>query len=171
MGFAELVRSFRKRKAIKLYLQRMGPLLAKRYGKSEYYKPEQVKQTAKEAGLPTDDLCYALSIFCDQDAFDLYHADSGEECSYWEMRTEVADHHFGGNASFTTEEVAATHSHAEGGHHSGGDFGGHHGGTSAAGITEAHGASVEHALQPTPHGASFRRLRKACLRQGRCGRG
>jgi len=89
-----------------------------------------VEETAREAGLPMDDLCYALSVYCNQEDFDAYHAASGEECNYWQMRAEVAEHHFHGNVAFTpndVSEVAASHSHTGGDHSGGNDFGGHSG--------------------------------------------
>ena len=101
ISIPNLIRVYRKRQTIKSYLARIGPLLAKRYGKSALYTPKQVEDTARTAGLPTDELCYALSIYCAQDAFDLYHEDLGEDCNYWQMRAEVAEHHFHGNVTFT----------------------------------------------------------------------
>lgn len=133
MGLAGLLRAYRKRKSISLYLTRLGPTLARLYGKAAYYKPEQVKQAAQEAKLPMDDLCYGLSLYCTPEDFDDYHAASGEECSYWDKRVEIAEQHFHGNTSFTQQDVvthAEAHSHAGldfGGGHHGGD-GGHHGG-------------------------------------------
>ena len=131
INIAGRIRAYRKRRTIKSYLTRIGPLLAQRYGKSELYTPKQVKEAAKEAGLPTDDLCYALSVFCGQEAFDAYHVGLGEECSYWQTRAEVAEHLFHGNVSFTSHDVidvAASHSGGDqwGGHDSGGGDAGHH---------------------------------------------
>ena len=101
VSISNLIRAYRKRRTIKSYLTRLGPLLAKRYGKSALYTPKQVEDTARAAGLPTDDLCYALSVYCNQEAFNLYHVDLGEYCDYWQMRAEVAEHHFHGNVAFT----------------------------------------------------------------------
>ena len=133
ISIPNLIRVYRKRRTIKSYLARIGPLLAKRYGKSALYTPKQVEDTARTAGLPTDELCYALSIYCAQDAFDLYHEDLGEDCNYWQMRAEVAEHHFHGNVTFTPQdvsEVAASSSHTgadhSGGHDHGGEDSGHH---------------------------------------------
>ncbi len=131
INVAGLIRSYRKRRTIKAYLTRIGPLLAKRYGKSERYTPKQVEETARKAGLPMDDLCYALSVYCNQDAFEAYHAEAGEECNYWQMRAEVAEHHFHGNVAFTPQdvsEVAASYSHTGGDHSGGHDFGSGHSG-------------------------------------------
>lgn len=133
INITNLLRSYRKRRTIKSYLTRIGPLLAKRYGKAERYTPKQVEETAREAGLPMHDLCYALSVYCNRDAFDAYHAESGEDCNYWQMRAEVAEHYFHGNVAFTPQdvsEVTASHSHSGGnhfgGHDHGGDSGHHH---------------------------------------------
>ena len=134
MSFASFLRNYRKRKSIGLYLSRLGPTLARLYGEAKYYKPEQVERAAQEAKLPMSDLCYGLSVYCTPDDFAEYHMAHGEECNYWEMRVEVAEHHFHGNTAFTQQDVAAhteAHSHSSGdfgGHHFGGDGGGHHGG-------------------------------------------
>jgi hypothetical protein len=135
MEFAAWSQKYRKRKAIGAYVTRLRPVLMRLFGKSDHYTPEQVKQAAQEARLPERDLCYGLATYCNQGDFDDYHASSGEECSYWEMRVEVAEHHFHGNTSFTQQDVAAhseAHSHTGGdfggGHHFGGDGSGHHGG-------------------------------------------
>ena len=82
-------------------------MLARMYGKSPYYKPAQVKEAAKAANLPLGDLCYGLSVYCTSDDFAEYHTASDEKCSYWEMRVEVAEHHFHGNLSFSQQDVAA----------------------------------------------------------------
>ncbi len=113
INIARLLRSYRKRRTIKAYLTRIGPMLAKRYGKSERYTPKQVEAAAWEAGLPMADLCCALSVYCNQDALDAYHTALGEDCNYWQMRAEVAEHCFHGNVAFTPHdvaEVAAPHS-------------------------------------------------------------
>lgn len=135
MGFMAGLWKYRKRKAIWAYVTRLRPALVRLFGKADYYTPEQVKEAAKEAKLPMQDLCYGLATYCTQGDFDDYHAGSGEECSYWEMRVEVAEHHFHGNTGFTQQDVAAhsdAHSHSGGdfgsGHDFGGDGGGHHGG-------------------------------------------
>ena len=129
------LRAYRKRRTIGLYLTRLGPILQRRFGKSSHYSPVQVEQAAREAKMPMEDLCYGLSIYCTPDDFDDYHAAHGEDCSYWEMRVEVAEHHFHGNPAFTQQDVTAhsdayTHSHSDmgGGHHFDGGGGGHHGG-------------------------------------------
>jgi hypothetical protein len=128
MGLASLIQNYRKRKSIGLYLSRLGPALTQLYGKSKYYKPEQVKKAAQEAKLPMADLCYGLTIYCTPEDFAEYHTASGEECSYWEMRVEVAEHHFHGNSAFTPQDVVAhSEAHSHVGHsHAGSDFGGHH---------------------------------------------
>ncbi len=123
MGLTAWMQNYRKRKAIGAYVTRLRPALVRLFGKADYYKPEQVKQAAEEAKLPMQDLCYGLATYCTPDDFDDYHAGSGEECSYWGMRVEVAEHHFHGNVSFTQQDVAA---HSEAHSHAGGDFGGGH---------------------------------------------
>ena len=136
MNLVSLIQTYRKRKSIGLYLTRLRPTLARLYGRATYYKPEQVKRAVKEAKLPMDDLCYGLSLYCTPEDFADYHTVNGEDCSYWDTRVEIGEHHFHGNSAFTQQDVAAyseahAYSHGDGdsgGHHGGGDGGGHHGG-------------------------------------------
>lgn len=45
-----IVRPIVKHFAIKKYCRELAPLLAKRYGRSKYYTPGQVRRTIEECG-------------------------------------------------------------------------------------------------------------------------
>ena len=133
-GFFE---RWRKRKAIKSYIRKLGPLLVKRYGKQHTYTAAQVKRTVDENGFNADYVCYAYSTYLSPADFEAVHREMGQTCDYEAMRSEVAESHFHGHSDFTVHDVfheaQAHHGDFLGGsehsHHdfSGGDSGsGHH---------------------------------------------
>lgn len=93
-----LFASLRKRNAIKSYVRRLGKDLARRYGKSKTYTPEQVVRTVREAGYNWLHICYAHSLYVSHKAFDRWHEEQGEDCDYESMRAEISDSGFAGNA-------------------------------------------------------------------------
>jgi hypothetical protein len=121
-----LYRTWRKRRAIRSYVRKLPGLLAKRYGYKRWYTPAQIRRTAEDYDLDTDYLCYAYATYADVADFVAFHTESGQSCSYEEMRGEVADHFFQGHSDFTTQDLfddVLAHSHdAHGG------FDSHHGG-------------------------------------------
>jgi hypothetical protein len=113
-------------------MRKLPALLAKNYGASRSYTAEQVRRTIVRSGLNTDYTCYALAIFSDRDAFDLFHTATGENCDYDIMRSEISQTHFHGAADFTLTDVLAvfsdTSSSTSGTHEmAGGDSHGGHG--------------------------------------------
>jgi hypothetical protein len=115
-----LLQSFRRRKAIRAYRRRLGPALKKRYGKQATYTPGQVRKTAYGIGCPTDQLCYAYSMYCSQEDFQVHHAAIGVHCDYDSMRAEVGTLLFDGNSDFSVGDCLDTSSWS-----SGIDFGSH----------------------------------------------
>ena len=71
-------------------------------------------------GLSVTDACFAIAMFSGREAFDQYHQEIGESCSYDAMRCEIADKHFGGNADFEVTDVASVSSSYGGGFDDGG---------------------------------------------------
>ncbi len=121
MGFFE---RFRKRRAIKIYARRLPRLLAKDYGRSQSYTPAQVRKTIERHGLNATYSCYGIAMFSGREGFDQFHAESGEQCNYDEMRTEIANDHFGGNVDFSLTDILSASSDWDGGHSSH-DYSGH----------------------------------------------
>lgn len=134
-----MLRSVRKWIAIRRYAKRFGRLLRERYGKQKYYTPAQVKRTAETNGYNANYLCWALCMYCTRSDFDAYHQAHREACDYNSMRSEIADHFFGGDASFNANDVIRGHIGGDqpefngnfendGDATSGGDYGGDSGG-------------------------------------------
>ena len=89
-----------KKEAVQGYLTKLGPELRERYGKSEHYTPEQVKETALASALSIDYLCWAYVIFCSVHDFNRIHTAAGEVCDYSGMHSLVGETFFGGIAQF-----------------------------------------------------------------------
>ena len=79
--------------------------MAKDYGKSKTYTPKQVKKTIERSGLSVADACYGIAMFSSREAFDQYHQEIGESCNYDDMRSEIAEKHFGGDGAFEVSDV------------------------------------------------------------------
>jgi hypothetical protein len=77
----------------KAYLIDIGKILVKEHGKKKYYKPEEVKKAHQQSnwydGL--DFSCWGMSTYCSRDDFNSYHQQTGEECDYTLMKTEMIE--------------------------------------------------------------------------------
>lgn len=75
----------------KQYIEDIGKILVKDYGKKKYYKPEEVKKSHRKSnwyeGL--DFSCWSMSVYSSHDDFDTYHQSTGESCDYTEMKAEM----------------------------------------------------------------------------------
>jgi len=93
-----LFASIRKKRAIKIYIQRLGKDLASRYGRAAKYSPGQVVKTVQDRGYNWRHICYAHALYVSHAQFDKWHEEQGEICDYHAMREEVAVTHFGGSS-------------------------------------------------------------------------
>lgn len=75
------------------YIKEIGQELVATYGKKDFYKPEEVRQSHQKKkcslDLDPDFACWAMSIFSSHQDFDVYHRQEGPMCDYSEMRTEM----------------------------------------------------------------------------------
>jgi uncharacterized membrane protein YgcG len=113
---------YRKRRAIKQYIHKLGPILGRRFGRKPYYSPEEVRRGRCDTIAPTDYLCYAYAIYCSEPDFAQHHCQAGNQCNYYALRAEIADTHFSGDLSFdanTAMDIAAEFEVASGGWFSG----------------------------------------------------
>ncbi len=125
----QLIKNFKRKRAIKSYIKKLPRLLEKDYGKSKIYTPMQVKKTIERSKLSVDYACYGIAIFSTKKAFDNHHIETDESCNYDQMHSEIADSHFEGNSDFGIADVTAVSSaygsdYSSGGFDSGGDCGG-----------------------------------------------
>ncbi len=75
----------------KAYIADLGKILVEDYGKKKYYKPEEVERSHRKSrwyeGL--DFSCWGMSVFSSHEDFDRHHQNTGENCNYTEMKTEM----------------------------------------------------------------------------------
>ena len=94
-----LFSSYRKNKAIKSYIKKLGRDLSRRYGRSKLYTSGQVERTIHEEGYNWRHICYAHALYTSFEQFNNWHEERGETCDYGAMREEVSTRFFGGNIS------------------------------------------------------------------------
>lgn len=97
--------NLKRRRAIKKYAKKLGPTLKKKYGRSNYYSPGQIKTAASNANLSISHICVGYAMYMEKDAFDKLHQEMGEQCSYEGIRTEIGNLCFSGDNSFTTSDT------------------------------------------------------------------
>jgi hypothetical protein len=75
----------------KEYLTDIGKILVNDFGKKKYYKPEEVKIAHRKSKWHNgvDFSCWGMSTYTSHSDFDKYHEQSGESCSYVDMKTEM----------------------------------------------------------------------------------
>jgi hypothetical protein len=95
-----LFSNYRKKKAIKGYINNLGSDLSRRYGNSKQYTSGQVEKTIHEEGYDWKHICYAHALFTSMKQFNQWHYDRGEDCDYGEMRLEVSNNFFAGDMSY-----------------------------------------------------------------------
>ena len=95
-----------KRWAIRDYRRKLGPLLRKRYGRSDGYTCGQIRTTIEKCGFNIHYACYALAMYLERDEFDAFHRQTGELCDYDAMREEIGDLCFSGRTDFSVAECA-----------------------------------------------------------------
>jgi hypothetical protein len=103
----KFILSIMRRRSIRLYARRLGPLLTKRYGYSRQYTGGQIRQTVAGAGVPIAHICFAYAMFMSQKEFDALHRELGETCDYQVMRQEIAELHFSGDSTFSVPDLMA----------------------------------------------------------------
>ncbi|MBV7263457.1 hypothetical protein KCG43_15750 [Photobacterium sp. WH24] len=124
----ELIRKFKKRRAIKSYIKKLPSMLKRDYRKSKRYTPKQVKSTIERGGLSVVYACYGIAMFSNRKDFDQFHQEIGENCDYDAMRCEIGDIYFNGSSDFSVSDITSASSDSGGGIDAGGFSGGDSGG-------------------------------------------
>lgn len=70
-----------KKKAVKEYLNTLGPKLRAKYGHQKHYTPQQVHSTAADSALNIDYVCFAYMLYCSPADFAALHAVAGGKCA------------------------------------------------------------------------------------------
>ena len=108
-----LLKSFKRDRAIKAYIAQLPRILAKDYGKSEYYTPPQVVSSIERAGLSSMYCLYAQVLFCESDSFSqfvnlpLSEYSPNQNLTYTQLRHELADTFFNSKIKFTNKDIIA----------------------------------------------------------------
>jgi hypothetical protein len=89
-----MLKTIKKRLAIRSYRNKLGPWLQRRYGGRANYTPLQVRNCALSTGVNLDYLCFAYAMYCTRDDFNAHHAATGETCdghvcNYDAMQAEI----------------------------------------------------------------------------------
>ncbi|GAA5442269.1 hypothetical protein Misp06_00443 [Microbulbifer sp. NBRC 101763] len=96
-----LFTKFRKKRVLKSYLEKLPLLLRKDYGGVGPYTVGQVTNTVERYGLNREYVAYACAIFMVKEHFVVaYQHEPG--IAYEDLKQEVADKFFFGNANFST---------------------------------------------------------------------
>ena len=94
MNLFQPLRNRRKRNTIKNYILKLGPLLASTYGKAEYYSPTRVREILLEGEFSSEELVYALVLYCTPEQFAADQTAHGETGKYWPLRVEIMEYDF-----------------------------------------------------------------------------
>jgi len=123
-----MFQALKKRRAIKSCHRKLGPYLAKNYGKSQNYTPAQVKTGAQKLGLGSLAMRYGMAMYISRGDYNNYYYSNGPDSNYDTMRGEIADNSsdwFGGlfdSGSYDSGHHGGDdYSHYDGGFDGGGD--------------------------------------------------
>jgi hypothetical protein len=120
-----------KAKALKQYVNSLGGLLSKRYGKSRTYTDKQIERTIKECKLNSAYIIYAYALFMDGVSFEALSHENHINVTYKELRDELGEMYFSKDVSFdgySVMESGGTNDGPDGGGNGGGDGQGDGGG-------------------------------------------
>ncbi|MGP8291886.1 DUF6559 family protein [Vreelandella zhanjiangensis] len=107
-----LLSSFRKKRAIKSYIEHLPKILAKDYGRADYYSQLQVRCSIERSRLNPRYEHYALAMYARPSEFMVYQQEANDDFSYEALRTEIGEAFFNGNNEFNCSSVMALSSSA-----------------------------------------------------------
>lgn len=114
---------FKKKRAIKGYIQQLPRILANDYGRQEYYSQLQVRRSIEREELNRQYQHYALAMYTNRPEFVAYQNEIDEKYSYDALREELGSAYFSGSTEFNCSSVIAE-SASFGGDSSSGDCSG-----------------------------------------------
>ena len=100
-----LLDNFKKKRAIKSYIEKLPNVLVNDYGRQEYYTQLQVRRSIERAGLNSQHQHYALAMYTNHPEFVVYQSEIHENFSYEELREEVGGAYFSGSTEFNCSSV------------------------------------------------------------------
>ncbi|CDG52015.1 MULTISPECIES: DUF6559 family protein [Halomonadaceae] len=102
-----LLDNFKKKRAIKSYIEKLPNVLVNDYGRQEYYTQLQVRRSIERAGLNSQYQHYALAMYTNHPEFVVYQSELHENFSYEKLREEVDGVYFSGSTEFNCSSVIA----------------------------------------------------------------
>lgn len=95
-----LFSTFRKKRVLRTYIKKLPALLRKDYGGVGPYTVGQVTKTVERYGLNRRYVAYACAIFVEKERFVVAYQNE-PSFAYEDLKQEVADKFFLGNANFS----------------------------------------------------------------------
>ncbi len=101
-----ILRTIRKRHAIRRYMAVLPAQLRKDFGHRGPYTPGQVESAIVRSGrVSSAFLPYAIAIFCDAEVLKTLKLEGFEDHNLGALRSEVADRYFDGDVSFEARDL------------------------------------------------------------------
>ncbi len=91
--------------SVKKYMNKLNPLLKKRYGVSEFYSAGQIERTIIECGFSKKYLPYAFAIFLSEDDFMRSVAERYPGMNPKNIRKYIAKRYFGGDLDYSYRDA------------------------------------------------------------------
>ncbi|MBW7471579.1 DUF6559 family protein [Marinobacter sp. F4218] len=103
----ELIRKFQLKRALRGYVQILGPELRKRYGGSDQYTVLQIKKTVAHLKLDIQYLPYAVAMYRHEQSKNTVDMLRLDQAFLNRLRAEVADALLDGNPNYSARDVLA----------------------------------------------------------------
>lgn len=103
----EFLRRYQLRKAFRSYIYKLGPALAKRYGRGDQYTVLQIKKTVLHLKLSVRYLPYAVALYRHEQSSNTVDLLRIDQASLDQLRSEVAEALFHGNTHYRATQVLA----------------------------------------------------------------
>jgi hypothetical protein len=100
-----MIRHIKRHFAIGKYFWRLSQVLARRFGRKNYYDVTEVSKVAADEGFDMAFIAYAHAMFCRRDDFDAYYQPLRVACTYDGLRRPVAHRFFGGAMGFDAMNI------------------------------------------------------------------
>ena len=101
----DMFRTYSLKDAVTDYVQKLGPVLLKRYGGADQYTVKQIEKTAKSLALEKRYIPYAIALYrhdASVNTLSLYRIDQG---FLDVLREEMADFLFHGSSAYDARDV------------------------------------------------------------------
>lgn len=101
----DFIRKYKLNNAVKDYLAKLGPSLAKRYGHTDQYTVMQIEKTAKHLKLNMQFIPYAIAMFRHEESINTISLYRMNQDFLNTLRQEVANAFFDGNVNYNAKDT------------------------------------------------------------------